>query len=98
MRSRLRLPKRLPSKLIRLFRNSTNHHTLNKDKHMKSIRRGTVVAKVLKDDHGREYSATVTDHKTLNAAKRANGPNATTGRTFPPQIDDLPKIEEAAAA
>jgi hypothetical protein len=65
---------------------------------MKSIRRGTVVAKVLIDNHGREYSATVTDHKTLNAAKKANGLNAVTARNFPPQLDDLPKIKEAVAA
>lgn len=65
---------------------------------MKSIRMGTVVAKVQNDEHGREYSATVTDHKTLNAAKKANGLNAVTGRSFPPKLEDLPEIAEAVAA
>lgn len=64
---------------------------------MKSIRKGTVVAKVMKDEHGREYSATVTDHKTLNAAKKANGLNAVTNKSFPPAMHELPEIEQAEA-
>ena len=72
---------------------------MNREQHIakaKSLRKGKTTATIKQDEHGRTYSVPM-QHASLNQAKRHNGPGAVSlvnGESFPPTLDQLPKIEE----
>lgn len=65
------------------------------------LRKGRTVAIINEDKHKRRYTDSTKTLPSLNLAKQENGLDAVAlrkGEEFPPKLEDLPVIEEAAEA